>query len=156
MRVILHFLSLCSLRVLLTLLMMLTWVNSLTLSITPQIQIKAAPLIGGPTWLPLHCQVIVDATYAFDFVPLNATSTTTLQKILSLQLVPAIARIRRHRQFTNTTDDDTNSVSSSSSRVDRALTFCRHYNKDLHLIQNNCWTFAYDLVAHISMQDCKE
>jgi hypothetical protein len=127
-------------------------VNSLTLSITPEIQIKAAPLIRGPPWLPLHCQVIVDTTYVFDFVPLDATNTTTLQKLISLQVVPAIARIRRRRQEQTSTTDDHDTKPMSSSRVDRAVSFCRHYNKDLHLIQNNCWTFAYDLVAHITMQ----
>jgi hypothetical protein len=154
MRNILLLQSLSSVTHYLTLVLILAGVNSLTWSISPQIQIKAAPLIGGPTWLQLHCQVIVDATYVFDFVPLDATNTTTLQKLISLQMVPAIARIRRrHLQPTITPDDDEDTT--SSSRVARAVKFCRHYNRDLHLIQNNCWTFAYDLVTQISVQEDK-
>jgi hypothetical protein len=139
------------------------------IAVTPTIQLRPAPLIGGPSWLPLHCQVIVDTTHVFDFVPLNATSPATLQKLLALQAVPATARIRQQRQqqqqqlqqqpidcntakVTSRKNNNKKTISDDPSQtvvvVTRAMAFCQDYDKDLHLLHNNCWTFAYDLISY--------
>lgn len=135
------------------------------ISVTPTIQLRPASLIGGPSWLPLHCQVIVDTTHVFDFVPLNATSPATLQKLLTLQPVPATARIRQRQQLQSidcnspkpTPSNNNNKISDDPSQtvvaVTRAVDFCQDYDKDLHLLQNNCWTFAYDLISYVLREE---
>ncbi|KAG7374796.1 hypothetical protein IV203_013891 [Nitzschia inconspicua] len=116
--------------------------TAFSIYISRQIQIKPAPLIGGPSWLPLHCQVIVDQCNVFDFVPLDATNPIVLQKLITFQAVPAIARIRTK-----------NSTGNGNELVDRAVSFCQDYNKELHLLNNNCWTFAYDLVSCMTLEE---
>lgn len=38
------------------------------------------------------------------------------------------------------------SLNDSSSRlIDKANAYCNSYNKELHLLNNNCWTFAFRL-----------
>lgn len=149
-----------------------------------RIQLKASPLIGGPSWLPLHCKVVVDdGAFVFDYIPKNPTSTDTLQKLMTLQNVPAEARIRirtkpstlfrsRENDCADETDfpggdvvslagtvhddDDDNVVTKITNNdqfVHRAVQFCNDYDKDLHLITNNCWTFAFDLIRNIVFFD---
>lgn len=129
----------------LTLVVSTTIIHAFTFSVTRHIRIQSAPLIGGPTWLPLHCKVVIDTTHTFDFVPLDATKATTLQQLVTLQSVPAIVRIRRKEV----------GDSVSSIRTDRAMAFCRDYDKDLHLIHNNCWTFAHDLVEYVMLPEAE-
>ena len=144
------------------------------------IQLKVLPLIGGPSWLPIHVQVIVDQTYAFDFVPYNATSPNTLRSLLSFQSVPAQARIHNRRILrprkakADTMEDkmvfDNIDVPSHPNQSTTsgmgtphhthtrpcycydAIEFCNRYNKDLHLITNNCWTFAFELIRYLQQQ----
>ena len=116
----------------------LLFATSLSIPVTNNIRLQAAPLIGGPSWLPVHVKVLVGETNSFDFVPLDATSPTTLRKLISLRRVPAEARVK-----TATTDCD------QDLQTRRALEFCDAYSKDLHLISNNCWTFAYELIDFI-------
>lgn len=106
------------------------------------LQLKMAPLIGGPSWLPLHVKVIVEQNHTWDFVPLNATSPQTLQSLLSLRSVPGVIR---HRCSSGGHD-----VTSLSPSIRRAQEFVDAYkNRDLHLINNNCWTFALMLYWHL-------
>lgn len=111
-------------------------------SLAKALQLKLAPLIGGPSWLPLHVKVVVEDSHTWDFVPLNATSPSTLQSLLRLQSVPG--EIRHYRQGRDTT------AAASSPRIQRAQAFVDAYtNRDLNLIQNNCWTFALMLYWHL-------
>ena len=123
----------------------ITTVYSFSIPVADRVRLDTAPLIGGPSWLPLHVKVVVDDVHVFDYVPLNATSTETLQNLLSLQTVPAEVRVKISSK----------DVASSSNTVYsmRASQFCEDYTKDLHLIQNNCWTFAFDLVRFILRDD---
>lgn len=116
--------------------------EGLSIPINERIKIRPAPLIGGPSWLLLHCQVIVDSKIAFDFVPLNATEPATLQKLAALQSVPALARARTIDGF-----DD------ADQYLLQAANFCRNYDKELHLVSNNCWTFAFELIRYIMNGD---
>jgi hypothetical protein len=118
-----------------------------------RIQIQPSPLIGGPKWFPVNCKVVIDDIHYFDFVPNNATDPQTLQRPLTLQPVPAVAR------FTVNKKNNTSSAPSSSqetarneSTITRAIKFCEAYNKDLHLIYNNCLTFAFEILR-ITLSD---
>lgn len=130
-----------------------------------RLKIQPSPLIGGPTWLPVHCKVIVDGTHIYDFVPLNATSPVTIQKLIQLQAVPAKVQIirRSSEPQTNNNDDNNNSYKDEENGnnskvnndeeaklfVERAEQFCQEYDQDLHLIKSNCWSFAFDLILYV-------
>lgn len=119
------------------------------------IGLQLSPLIGGPTWLPVHVKVVLETDagdYKWDFVPLKPSDPATLQKLLSLQAVPA--EIRSYSQATaseDSGDDDVVPLLNASHLVQRAQTFCDEYpDRDLSLISNNCWVFAYRLYQSIS------
>jgi hypothetical protein len=127
-------------------------------SVSKRIEIQPSPLIGGPSWLALHCQVVVDGNHVFDFVPQNATSIETLKNLVMLQPVPAVARVKRHPSKLSSTElssenEDKREDGLDTLYVSRAVEFCRNYDKDLHLVTNNCWKFAFDLVQHIRQSD---
>ena len=114
-------------------------------SLCEALQLKLAPLIGGPSWLPVHVKVVVEEDHTWDFVPLNATSPETLQSLISLRSVPG--EIRYYRQGGNAA---TTTGSTSSPRIRSAQKFVDTYtDRDLNLIQNNCWTFALLLCWHL-------
>jgi hypothetical protein len=119
-------------------------VDALQVSIpgTKGIQLKTAPLVGGPSWLPVHVKVVIEDKHVFDFVPLNPTSPGTLQKLVSLQAVPAEARCSRMMIIRDEEDRTPN-------HAQRGRDFCEHYTKDLHLATNNCWTFAFEIIAYM-------
>ncbi len=112
--------------------------EALQLPVNNRVKIQTAPLIEGPSWLPVHCKVIVDDSHVFDFVPLNAASKETLLKLVTLRAVPATARITKKNGDKNMDDGE--------PYVERAVQFCEAYDQDLHLVNNNCWSFAFDLV----------
>lgn len=120
-----------------------------------RVRIQPSPLIGGPKWLPVHCKVVLDNSHVFDFVPRNAASTETIQKLISLRSVPAIARTSRKNQGRETEEigqsrnNDSDSDDPKNLYIDRAIQFCEDYDRDLHLVNNNCWSFAFDLIQHI-------
>jgi hypothetical protein len=128
-----------------------------------RLKIQPSPLIGGPTWLPLHCKVIIDDTHIYDFVPLNATTAETFQKLIQLQAVPAKVQIIRRSSEPQTNNNNNNSYKNeeydNNSKVnndeeaklfiERAEHFCQEYDQDLHLIKSNCWSFAFDLILYV-------
>ena len=126
-----------------------------------RLEIQPSPLIGGPTWLPLHCKVIVDGTHIYDFVPLNATSSETIQKLIQLQAVPAKVQIIRRSSEPQTNNNDNNNSYKDEEYgndnydeeaklfIERAEQFCQEYDQDLHLIRSNCWSFAFDLILYV-------
>jgi hypothetical protein len=118
-------------------------VSALSLNIAKDIRLRLSPLVGGPTWLPVHVKVILCDEYGFDFVPQNPTSVETLGKLLTFQTVPADARILPSKR-SNRKDAD--------SYVMRAQEFCTEYDKDLHLLNNNCWTFAFEIVNYVKKE----
>jgi len=133
-------------------------VEALIVSVNNRVTIQSSPLIGGPVWLPVHCKVIVDDSHIFDFIPLNAASTETIQKLITLQTVPATVRIIQKNgksevngSCNNRCNDD---VEFTKLYVERAVQFSQEYDQDLHLISNNCWSFAFDLLWNISHPEC--
>jgi hypothetical protein len=129
-----------------------------------RLKIQPSPLIGGPTWLPLHCKVVVDDTHIYDFVPLNATSAETIQKLIQLQPVPAKVQIIRRSSEPQTNNNNNNNSYKNEENgnngkvnndeeaklfIERAEQFCQEYDQDLHLIKSNCWSFAFDLILYV-------
>lgn len=146
--------------------------------------LETSSLIGGPSWLPLHVKVILEndeSIHRWDFVPLNATDTSTLQQLLILQAVPAEIRYRqRDAMPSKQRRDQANGVifgydvvlegiddnglmagaddvalvatqkAATERLIQKAHAFCSSYELGLHLIQNNCWTFAFQLYDHLS------
>ena len=119
-------------------LLLLPNVLALSFNVAKDISLKLSPLVGGPTWLPVHVKVFFCDDHGFDFVPLNPISVDTLEKLLTLQAVPAEARILPSRYS-----------STSEPYVLRAQEFCSQYTKKLHLINNNCWSFAFDIINYV-------
>lgn len=132
----------------------------------PQVQLECCPLIGGPPFLPLHVQVVVlcddeddnkdvpvilddkerstekRIKYKFDFIPQAATEPKTLAQLLSLQEVQGELRCLTPLAGV---------ASQSAALVDRAQAFTVDYdNPKLHIIKNNCWTFALRLLRHLN------
>ena len=98
------------------------------------------PLIGGPPWLKVHVQVCVTDMLACDFVPLDATSDSTLGKLITLQGVPGKIRIMGASK----------EEGNFNIRERRAIDYCEAFtNRKLHLLSNNCWTFALGLLWHL-------
>lgn len=110
-----------------------------------QLGLKAAPLIGGPSWLPLHVKIVVEGDHTWDFVPLNATSPNTLKQLVSLKSVPGEIRYRQGKRGVDEQKD-----MYATPMVHRAQKFVDSYsNRDLNLISNNCWTFALMMYWHL-------
>ena len=122
--------------------------EALQLAVNNRVAIQTAPLIEGPSWLPVHCKVIVDDSHVFDFIPLNAASKETLQKLVTLQAVPATVRIMK-----KSGEPEANKRDNDEPYVERAIKFCEEYDRDLHLLSNNCWSFAFDLLQTISRSE---
>lgn len=108
-----------------------------------EIRLQPLPLIGGPSWFPLHVKLILrnsntnDEYYAWDFVPLNATDKQVLKKLTTLQSVPGQIR-----------STPTEGV-KTGPLVQEAQRYCEKYPRKLNLINNNCWTFAIGLALHL-------
>lgn len=168
-----------------------------------RLHLETSPLIGGPSWLPLHVKVVLknkELYHKWDLIPIDATNATTLQKLILLQPVPAQIR---YRMYTTTTSQnnfdptlsqqellrtkiyDANTlprmsdniyITMEDSTIDpteeyhvrklvedgieqeqryilQAHRFCQSYmtrtNMELHLVWNNCWTFAFQLGFHL-------
>lgn len=118
---------------------------AVSIQATSRIQLQLSALIGGPAWLPVHVKVIIDKRHVFDYVPRNAASTDTLKRLVTLQAVPAQAR----RSWIADEEDDT----TNNMYARRAEDFCEQYTKDLHLIRNNCWTFAFEMIHYVTLQN---
>jgi hypothetical protein len=177
-----------------------------------RLSLETSPLIGGPSWLPLHVKVVLrskERYHLWDLIPIDATNTTTLQKLVSLQHVPAQIRHRTYATspLHNHLDDQASSqqelvytniynadtllemtdnihmsvadieapteetsflnldVDSTSTDNDHlyilhAHQFCQSFmartNMELHLIWNNCWTFAVQLMLYLLVHSFNE
>ena len=159
--------------------------------------LENSPLLGGPPWLPVHVKVILhdqvsSVEHRWDFLPKNAAELSTLQRLLTLQAVPAETRyqsapmpsaaqeriasvpdiltykptagfdiilaevgsepVASSGNFVIETGSDeiiTNPGTETTRLVEKANKFCEVYPKELHLIQNNCWRFAFKLYDHL-------
>jgi hypothetical protein len=113
-----------------------------------KIQLRPSPLIGGPKWLPLHVQLIIERQYIWDFVPLNATSPTTLRNLLLLQSVPGEIRCRQ-RMTVREPNTDTTPATTCSLQQEATIYADSYPNTNLNIINNNCWTFCIGMFLHL-------
>lgn len=118
------------------------------------VKLECCPMIGGPPWLPLHVQVIIQgegqAKHKYDFVPQEATRSETLLQLLTFQAVPGELR------YFGPSGGTTSSASELSMLVRRAEDFRSHADPELHLIKNNCWTFAWKLLRHLDRNESQK
>jgi hypothetical protein len=109
-----------------------------------------------------------ETQHLWDFVPRNATRPETLAELLSLRAVPGQVRYQCRprrppgRVFGSAIDESNNNVvrrqeisdvpttAVTDELVARANEFCATYSTDLHLLRNNCWTFAFSLCNHLN------
>jgi hypothetical protein len=135
------------------------------------ITLKPSPLLGGLKWLQVHVKVVLVSsvsgeTHSWDFVPMNATQPETLVKLLSLRAVSGELRYQNRpaRQISysdsngNDGEEEENSLRTTTTiatkeLVARANEFCVTYSPDLHLVRNNCWTFALSLLNHLNQRE---
>jgi hypothetical protein len=121
------------------------------------IGLRPSPLLGGPSWLPLHVKVVAQSSttqYTWDFLPINATDPSTLQRLTSLQSVPGV--LRRRRKILASTQNCALPVANETDSTiiaARGDQFCDAYqNTELNLVTNNCWTFALQLLFNLTME----
>eukprot|EP00565_Helicotheca_tamesis_P001043 CAMPEP_0185738894 /NCGR_PEP_ID=MMETSP1171-20130828/34123_1 /TAXON_ID=374046 /ORGANISM="Helicotheca tamensis, Strain CCMP826" /LENGTH=241 /DNA_ID=CAMNT_0028410279 /DNA_START=19 /DNA_END=744 /DNA_ORIENTATION=- len=121
------------------------------LSAAPQsgnVFVRFSPLIGGPSFLPLHCEVLLLAPpppaneeeentiliHRFDFLPKEPTRAETLSSLLSLQSVPGMVRQRtlnipssswKEIDRQNDNDDDDSPLLSMAFPVENAIQAAR-------------------------------
>ena len=127
---------------------------------THRLRLDVSPLIGGPSWLPIHVKVtLLEGTdgnhrrHSWDFLPNNATDPATIERLLRLEPVQGEIRYSykengQENRVVLLEDSITwlRRSTGCSLAVDRALRFSADYpSKDLHLLTNNCWTFAIRL-----------
>jgi hypothetical protein len=115
------------------------------------VKLECCPLIGGPPWLPLHVQVILqgegEEKHKYDFVPKEATRSETLLQLLTFQTVPG-----ELRYFGSSRDTS----AELSMLVQRAEDFRSHADPELHVMKNNCWTFAWKLLRHLDRNEAQK
>jgi hypothetical protein len=196
--------------------------NSQLLQRNARLHLETSPLVGGPSWLPLHVKVLLETNdfipangapslssqHQWDLIPVMPTNKSTLTKLTTLQYVPAQIRYRVYKisQYNDTNnnksfpglpytiiyDSETldgmseniilligdcinfNSIEATSllclenvpcdnfnhddqDLVQRAHKFCIQYmlrnNMKMHLLTNNCWAFALQLILHLVKSD---
>jgi hypothetical protein len=134
-----------------------------------------APLIGGPSWLPLHVKLFIEAEdgtrHLLDFVPKDATNPAVTGRLMSFQCVPGDVRYACQNSGGTLERQDTTRVvlhpsndgteralrrlqrggpRPNASIVERAVQYSTTYpDRDLHLLTNNCWSFAVRLYLHL-------
>ena len=117
------------------------WVSGL--SLFPQklrngsiLSLETQPLIGGPSWLPIHVQVRLQTDsglHKLDLIPQNATNPEILMNLVLLQSVPA------ERRHLGTAEPRCLNVSSVG-------------RDEIHLLRYNCWSYAFQVYQYIQEQ----
>ena len=121
--------------------------------------LQLSPLIGGPDWLTIHVKVVLETRngeqHKWDFVPSRPSDPDTLRRLLLLQQVPGDIRYFApppppSKGPQKTSNDELTRLEISRNKetglvIRHAQTFCEEYPNSLHLVSNNCATFAYQL-----------
>jgi hypothetical protein len=131
--------------------------------------VQVTPLIGGPGWLPVHVKVVLETEgceHKWDFVPLKPSEPATLSQLVQFQAVPGEIRylvspmMDMDNNNAKEIDMDNDLVPSSAvtsteePAVGLAQEFCELYpDRNMHLVTNNCWTFAFHLYSFLSQED---
>ena len=120
---------------------------------------ETRPLIGGPSWLPLHMRVVLqqmdsNVRHMWDFIPLDATNPETLQRLVTFQSTPGAIRYNNQPITISDIPAKDTTVFDSKNKKDpghdpilsKAVAYGQGYpDCNLHLVSNNCWTFAWRL-----------
>ena len=116
-----------------TLLLVLVLILTATAATTrPKLSFGFKPLIGGPKFVPIHVYITLqqDAEVSYlDFLPIDPTNPSTLQRLILGQDGPGEIRDRRTPGY----NDDQRLIEYMISG----------FNKDINLYTNNCYHFAY-------------
>lgn len=131
------------------------------------IGLQVSPLIGGPAWLPVHVKVVLETErceHKWDFVPLKASEPATLSQLVQFKAVRGEIRyfVSPMMDIDNARGIDVDDLvpaaavaSTEEPAVGMAREFCEVYpDRNMHLLTNNCWTFAFQLYSFLS-QDQK-
>eukprot|EP00808_Paulinella_micropora_P011676 g4172.t1 len=111
----------------------------------PRLYIRFSPLIGGPSFLPLHSTIYVDdgegGLVGWDFLPENATDPATLRRIISLRSTEGLVRERRLRGVSRSGLMRIGTVAPSllNSSISTLRKKAFHQETKLHLLTNQCW-----------------
>jgi hypothetical protein len=133
--------------------------QTLTRQPSCSVGLQVSPLIGGPGWLPVHVKVVLETEsceYKWDFVPLKPSDPATLSQLVQFQAVPG-----EIRYFVTPMIDDARGIMDDLVPSAETLTeepvvglareFCELYpDRNMHLVANNCWTFAFQLYSFLS------
>jgi hypothetical protein len=128
--------------------------------------LQVTPLIGGPGWLPVHVKVVLETEgceHKWDFVPLKPSEPATLSQLVQFQAVPGEIRYlvspmmdmdNSKVRGTDNNDIGPSSAGTSTRReepsIGLAREFCTLYpDRNMHLVTNNCWTFAFQLYSFL-------
>ena len=116
-------------------------------------KLQPVPLIGGPSFLPLHVQVLLEdeisesVPHLVDFIPSDASDPKTLASLLSLRFVPGTYRFRPfpvRKPFFSPSLEYKFSAPLTHDDIDNFISTCP---PNLHLTENNCWSFAFNFKA---------
>jgi hypothetical protein len=87
--------------------------------------------------------VVVAKDHIYDFIPLNAADPSTVISLVSLKAVPGEIRSMGKKL-------------TQSIAVEKADQFVQNYtNRDLHLLSNNCWTFALLMLWELKREEAE-
>jgi len=135
--------------------------------ITYNVWLHFSPLVGGPPFLPLHVSVVLNKDddphlFRFDYLPQNARDTTVLRRLFFLNQVPGLVRYYGTPNINTTRftwegmlETSAIKLGTTSRDLDSIQKFCQSYqetNGSLHLIENNCATFAWNLLSFAQLQ----
>lgn len=109
--------------------------------------------------IPIPAQEVMrknqEVHHRFDFLPMNARDPDTLKKLVMLQ--PVQGQVR-YTEYCNSTDDRpylevSLGATNDTLSLEDILMFCGDYQRskgELHLITNNCFSFALELCRLLS------
>ena len=112
--------------------LLLALILILSISARPKLSFGFKPLIGAPKFMRIHVVVTLqqDAEVSYlDFLPIDPTNPSTLQRLILGQDGPGEIRDRRTPGY----NDDQRLIEYMISG----------FNKDINLYTNNCYHFAY-------------
>jgi len=103
------------------------------------------PLVGGPSFLPLHVEVAAH-DLVFDFLPENPTAGSTTAALALGQGVAGSIRVRPLRSECK--PPRWRLIGYTSRPAEELSAHANSQPSELRLLDNNCWTFAASLTRY--------
>ena len=104
------------------------------------------PLVGGPSFLPLHIEVAVGDT-VYDFLPAEPTAMATTAALVTGQSVDGRIRLRSLKAPPAIPSPRWQLIAHTMKTSDELQSFAQEQPAALSLLSNNCFTFAARLVS---------